>query len=623
LVSMLLRVLLLRGCQRFPHYNNFGACFIRSCKCQPAVCFNRNFSSSSVQLIAPSVTSPSALADIGPIPDPPTPPSAEQLAEMKVILGSKLEFLGLGNYSPSGLVQLMLNSIHDNFGVPWWASIFLCTTGVRLLTLPVMIYSQRNSALMSNFTEGMSKLNKNLIEARIRRDRFSEELAMLELQDYMKEHKAAQLYGRMFAISMIQGSIFLTYFLALRGMSYAPVMSMTQSGFLWITDMTLPDPAWILPLYSSFSVLVILELGLETGVATDSMSKFKWVMRVMPIGMFFFIKDYPSAMLLHWCISNTFSLITAFLFQIPSIRNFLKIPPLKRSIFSRFRAKDLDAAATSVERSKKKSLKARWVEFFENIFGRPTESKIRDQDSRNFMRAGRDAAPPTFPYNPRDRFPEEFQKEKRKLRDLIEDVCIWPLDRGSCEKYSIRWFYNETTKMCVKFLYGGCQGNVNNFVSRIECERRCKKLSSYSQNDDNCLLDVDPGLCKDVQLRWYFNKKKGTCESFIYSGCGGNGNNFQTEEQCQNQCLNTSEKVNACRLMCDLCFFLCSDLCHGKVDGYYIYDESNPCTRHFYRCSNAKYDAFYCLENWRFDIVNGACALSHCPKVCNAFGSGC
>ncbi|KAL1241212.1 Mitochondrial inner membrane protein OXA1L [Trichinella pseudospiralis] len=416
---MLLRVLLLRGCQRFPHYNNFGACFIRSCKCQPAVCFNRNFSSSSVQLIAPSVTSPSALADIGPIPDPPTPPSAEQLAEMKVILGSKLEFLGLGNYSPSGLVQLMLNSIHDNFGVPWWASIFLCTTGVRLLTLPVMIYSQRNSALMSNFTEGMSKLNKNLIEARIRRDRFSEELAMLELQDYMKEHKAAQLYGRMFAISMIQGSIFLTYFLALRGMSYAPVMSMTQSGFLWITDMTLPDPAWILPLYSSFSVLVILELGLETGVATDSMSKFKWVMRVMPIGMFFFIKDYPSAMLLHWCISNTFSLITAFLFQIPSIRNFLKIPPLKRSIFSRFRAKDLDAAATSVERSKKKSLKARWVEFFENIFGRPTESKIRDQDSRNFMRAGRDAAPPTFPYNPRDRFPEEFQKEKRKLRDLI------------------------------------------------------------------------------------------------------------------------------------------------------------------------------------------------------------
>ncbi|KRY58971.1 Mitochondrial inner membrane protein OXA1L, partial [Trichinella britovi] len=563
LFIMLLRVLFLRGCRRFSYYNNFGACFIRTCKCQPAVCFNRNLSASSVQLITPSVSSPSALADIGPIPDPPTPPSAEQLAEMKVILGSKLEFLGLGSYSPSGLVQLMLNSIHDNFGVPWWASIFLCTTGVRLLTFPVMIYSQRNSALMSNFTEGLGKLNKNLIEARIRRDRFSEELAMLELQDYMKEHKAAQLYGRMFAISMIQGSIFLTYFIALRGMSYAPVMSMTQSGFLWITDMTLPDPAWILPLYSSLSVLIILELGLETGVSTDSMSKFKWVMRVMPIGMFFFIKDYPSV-----------------------------------------GAKDLDATAASVEVSKKKSLKARWLEFYESNFVTLSESKIRDQDSRNFMRAGKDAAPPTFTYNPRDRFPEEFQKEKRKLRDLIDDVCTWPLDRGSCEKYSIRWFYNETTEMCVKFLYGGCQGNVNNFISRIECERRCRKFSSYSQAGDNCLLDVNPGLCKNVQLRWYFNKKKGTCESFIYGGCGGNGNNFQTEEECQNQCLNTN-------------------LCHGKVDGYYIYDESNPCTRHFYRCSNARYDAFYCLENWRFDIVNGACALSHCLKVCNAFGRGC
>ncbi|XP_003371260.1 putative papilin [Trichinella spiralis] len=135
-----------------------------------------------------------------------------------------------------------------------------------------------------------------------------------------------------------------------------------------------------------------------------------------------------------------------------------------------------------------------------------------------------------------------------------DDVCTWPLDRGSCEKYSIRWFYNETTEMCVKFLYGGCQGNVNNFISRIECERRCRKFSSYSQTGDNCLLDVNPGLCKNVQLRWYFNKKKGTCESFIYGGCGGNGNNFHTEEECQNQCLNTSEKVNPSGAMFNLCF---------------------------------------------------------------------
>ncbi|KAL1238532.1 BPTI/Kunitz domain-containing protein [Trichinella spiralis] len=181
-----------------------------------------------------------------------------------------------------------------------------------------------------------------------------------------------------------------------------------------------------------------------------------------------------------------------------------------------------------------------------------------------------------------------------------DDVCTWPLDRGSCEKYSIRWFYNETTEMCVKFLYGGCQGNVNNFISRIECERRCRKFSSYSQTGDNCLLDVNPGLCKNVQLRWYFNKKKGTCESFIYGGCGGNGNNFHTEEECQNQCLNTN-------------------LCHGKVDGYYIYDESNPCTRHFYRCSNARYDAFYCLENWRFDIVNGAFLRHVLELTCSTF----
>ena len=35
---------------------------------------------------------------------------------------------------------------------------------------------------------------------------------------------------------------------------------------------------------------------------------------------------------------------------------------------------------------------------------------------------------------------------------------------------------------------------------------------------------------------YFYNSTTGRCEQFIYSGCEGNGNNFQTLEECQQGC---------------------------------------------------------------------------------------
>lgn len=34
----------------------------------------------------------------------------------------------------------------------------------------------------------------------------------------------------------------------------------------------------------------------------------------------------------------------------------------------------------------------------------------------------------------------------------------------------------------------------------------------------------------------YYNKTDGTCNRFHYGGCDGNGNRFETEQECQNVC---------------------------------------------------------------------------------------
>ena len=53
---------------------------------------------------------------------------------------------------------------------------------------------------------------------------------------------------------------------------------------------------------------------------------------------------------------------------------------------------------------------------------------------------------------------------------------------------------------------------------------------------DVCDLPADPGECDGVFLRFFHNPLTAGCEPFIYGGCGGNGNNFETLLQCHNQC---------------------------------------------------------------------------------------
>lgn len=46
--------------------------------------------------------------------------------------------------------------------------------------------------------------------------------------------------------------------------------------------------------------------------------------------------------------------------------------------------------------------------------------------------------------------------------------------------------------------------------------------------------------------RWYFDLSKGKCVRFIYGGCGGNRNNFESEDYCMAVCKAMSKSRPAC-----------------------------------------------------------------------------
>ena len=52
-----------------------------------------------------------------------------------------------------------------------------------------------------------------------------------------------------------------------------------------------------------------------------------------------------------------------------------------------------------------------------------------------------------------------------------------------------------------------------------------------------CRLKPDKGPCKAKIKRWYFDPAFGECKEFIYGGCKGNANNFETYKECSDSCL--------------------------------------------------------------------------------------
>ena len=55
----------------------------------------------------------------------------------------------------------------------------------------------------------------------------------------------------------------------------------------------------------------------------------------------------------------------------------------------------------------------------------------------------------------------------------LDGVCSLDADPGPCQAYIPRFFYNSTSMKCERFIYGGCAGNANNYESKEDCLECC------------------------------------------------------------------------------------------------------------------------------------------------------
>ena len=106
-------------------------------------------------------------------------------------------------------------------------------------------------------------------------------------------------------------------------------------------------------------------------------------------------------------------------------------------------------------------------------------------------------------------------------------------------KYVWRHSIQFLNQFVFQFLFS-CKGNSNRFSTLESCENSCKHHSLLITAKRRCSLPKKAGSpqCTKKEAKWFFDTKAKGCRPFIFSGCDGNENSFDSVDECEQACPN-------------------------------------------------------------------------------------
>lgn len=337
------------------------------------------------------------------VPEPPLPVT-DPIDVLPVSGEPSFESIGLGGWSPVGIVENCLEFLHVNCDLPWWTSIVIGTIVVRTLLFPLVILSQRNAAKMNNHLPEMQAIQLKMSDARERGDRLDAARYAQELMMFMKEKQLNPLKNML--VPLAQAPLFISFFMGLRAMANLPVESLKEGGLFWFVDLTLPDQFYLLPIITCATLLVTIEVGTDAArMNSANMGMMKYFLRAMPVIIFPFTLGFPAAILVYWTSTNFISLIQVSILKIPRVRKYFNIDPLVKHDTQKLPIR---------EKGFVKGVKDSWTNM---RITRELEERERI-DEINFSRAGKGAVKKTYKYDPtQTRPPRNIGAIQVKKRD--------------------------------------------------------------------------------------------------------------------------------------------------------------------------------------------------------------
>ncbi len=207
-----------------------------------------------------------------------------------------LEAVGLEELSPVGLfsqflvyVMRLLNWLYELTGNYAWA-ILLFTLLTRVILYPVMRSQLRSMAKMQRLQPKMKKLQE-----RYKDDRATLQKQMMEL--YRKE-KVNPLGGCLPMLLQLPLLILLW-----QAIIYSSEHIRLSPGFLWITDLSGPDPYYILVIVTT-GLMILQQWLTQRRMATAPTGGAQAMGWLFPLIMAVFFLNWPAGLWMYWLFTT-------------------------------------------------------------------------------------------------------------------------------------------------------------------------------------------------------------------------------------------------------------------------------------------------------------------------------
>lgn len=168
-----------------------------------------------------------------------------------------------------------------NYGI----SIIVLTTIIKIIFVPLTYKSMKSMKGMQKIQPELQKLQKKYKD-----DKAGLNKAMMDLY---KTHKVNPLGG---CLPMI---LQLPVFIGLYNLLASSIELRQSPLFLWITDLSMKDPYYILPIIMGISMLLQQKMSPTTVDPTQAK-----IMLIMPVIFTFFFLNFPSGLVLYWLVNN-------------------------------------------------------------------------------------------------------------------------------------------------------------------------------------------------------------------------------------------------------------------------------------------------------------------------------
>ncbi|KAK0772988.1 hypothetical protein LTR02_015193 [Friedmanniomyces endolithicus] len=289
----------------------------------------------------PALPAQTAAAAPPPIPEPTSTPDISSISLDEIDLSAydisqipeKIGYLhGIGLnwwYGPTSSLEWLLEHIHVYSGMPWWGSIAATALVVRVALFPLYLRASDSMARGSALVSVTQPITQKMQEAQRAGDTAA---TMLHWTQLMAVRKRAGLsMTASFAPMVLQGVLGFAGFKLIRAMSTLPIPAFRDGGFLWLSDLTVPDPFGILPLAMAAAIHTLVRMGGESGAASaqsmpPGMQAF--MLYGMPGIVILVMAWQPGALCVWFTVSGGLGMLQALALQRPAVRKYFRLAPL-------------------------------------------------------------------------------------------------------------------------------------------------------------------------------------------------------------------------------------------------------------------------------------------------------